>query len=169
MSMKSIITKGRAFDKAVGKTVVESARDVALEIWNTYGADITNEQCQEIGDGIGGEVGSRVSEWKKFAMAVPFGMAEAVAAMPAELLTRSRLFQLARRVYKAADYTHVKSTVSAYVDEIKSGKKASKGSGNHASIASHVKGIFNVQDRSKQAREFRKDFAKLCKKHGYEF
>ena len=169
MSIKSIVSKGRKFDAAIGRTVVEQAQDIADDIWNTFGEDITADQAQEVGDGIGGETGSRVSEWKKFALAVPFGMKEALGYMPAELLTRTRMFQLARRVYKAADYTHVKSTVSAYVDEIKSGKKASKGSGNYASVTSHVKGIFKVQTRKRNEIAFRKELAKLCAKHGIEY
>lgn len=169
MSIATIIKYGREFDKLVGKTVVQQAQRIADEVWNTYGEDITTEQAQEVGDGIGGDTGSRVSEWKKFAMAVPFGMSEALGYMPEELLTRTRMFQLARRVYKAADYTHVKSTVAAFVDEIKEGKKTGQGSGNHASVASHVKGIFNVVTRKRNEIAFRKELAKLCKKHGIEY
>lgn len=168
MSIQSIIAKGKKFDKAVGKTVVEQGYDIASEIWNTYGEAITTEDAQKIGDGIGGDIGSRVSEWKKFALAVPFGMAEALKEIPDELLTRTRMFQLSRRVYAAADYTRVKSTVAAYVAEIKTGKKASKGSGNYASVSSHVKAIFNVKTRKRNEIAFRKELAKLAKKHGIE-
>jgi len=167
MSIKTIVAKGRKFDSAIGRTVVEQAQEIAKDVWDTFGENLTSEQAQNIGDGIGGDVGARVSEWKKFAMAVPYGMVEALGYMPAELLTRTRMFQLARRVYAAADYTHVKSTVDAYVTEIKTPKTGSGGAAR--SVSSLVKSVFNVKTRKRNEIAFRKELAQLCKKHGIKF
>lgn len=166
MSISTIVSMGRKFDSAVNATVVERAVEIAQDIWNTFGEDITADDAQSIGDGIGGDTGSRVSEWKRFAQAVPFGMVEALKAYPKGELTRANMFGLARAVYKAGDYTRVKLTVAEFVKSLKA-KKTSKG--RKPTIGMGLGIIKNLETRARNVIAFRKELAALCKKHGIEY
>ena len=166
MSTSTIITKGRKFSTAVCNTVTELAIDIAQDIWDTFGDDLTKDNAQDIGDGIGGDVGARVSEWKAFAMAVPFGMVEALRAYPKGELTRIDMFRLARAVNKAGDYTRVKETVAAFV-EARDSKKTSKGRAPTIGMGLGI--IKNLQTRSRKVIAFRKELAQLCQKYGITY
>ena len=168
MSIATIIKKGRSMSSRVQSTVVECAKDIAGDIWNTFGEDITKEHAQQIAEGIEGDnaAAPRLSEWKAFALAVPFGLVEAITAYDrtkdTPTLTRVRLFNLARAVRKAADYTTVKETVAAFVSDLN--KKPTKGVGR--TIPQVVKSLFAIQTRKKKEIAFRKALAKLCDEYG---
>ena len=175
MSISTIVNMGRKFDSAVNATVVERAVEIAQDIWNTFGEDITADDAQSIGDGIGGDTGSRVSEWKKFALAVPFGMIEALKAYPKGELTRANMFGLARAVHKAADYTRVKLTVAEFVKSLKAKKKGSgRGatSGMGFGILKNVDTMLGVNGKPVSKAKtvaFRKALAALCEQHGIKY
>ena len=168
MSIKTIVAKGRKFNSAVAKTVTSLAIELGEDIWNTFGEELTTEQAQEIAEGIAGDnaAGSRVSEWKGFAQAVPFGMIEALRAYPKGELTRVHMFALARKVKSAADYTHVKETVAEFVKN-RDAKK--KGGGRKATIGMGLGIIKNLETRAKNIIAFRRELAALCKKHGITY
>ena len=167
MSIKTIGMKGRRFYQSLANTVTELAIEVGEEIWNTFGEDLTKETAQAIGDEIGGDVGPRVSEWKVFAEAVPFGMVEALKAYPKGELTRVHMFGLARAVKRAADYTHVKDTVAAFVKDRDT--KKSKGAGRKPTVGMGIGIIKNLQTRDRKIIAFRKELAALCAKHGITY
>ncbi len=168
MTIKSVISKGRAFNGAIAKTVVALASELAQDIWDTFGEDITDEDAQAIGDGIS-DVGARVSEWKKFALAVPFGMVEAIKAYPKGEMTRVKMFGLARAVHKAGDYTHVKATVAAFVSKV-----PASGGGAKASIGMGLGIIKNTDTAPKGVTKanmnaFRRDLKALCDQYGITY
>ncbi len=168
MSIATIIAKGKAFEKRVAATVVESALAVAEEIWNTFGDECTTENAEAIAKGIAGDnaPAARKSEWKAFATSVQFGMAEALRYYPktGDTLTRVKMFALAREIIKAGwgDY---KAVVDTFVKNLD--KKPSKGAGR--TLASIVKSLFTVQTRKRNEIAFRKELAALCAKHGIQY
>ena len=169
MTMHTIVKKARELSTRIERTVVECAKEIADDIWNTFGEDLTTEQAKQIGEGAGDGVAQRASEWKVFAEAVPFGMAEAISAYSREskapTLTRVRLFGLARKVKAAADYTHVKLTVSQFVADLnaKPSKGAAKTPAQKLGMGLGI--IKNLQTRSPKVIEFRRKLAALCKEY----
>lgn len=166
MSIKTIGAKGRKFYTSVANTVTELAIDIGQDIWDTFGENLTADDAQSIGDAIGGDTGPRVSEWKAFAAAVPFGMVEGLRAYPKGELTRVHMFGLARAIKKAGDYTRVKATVTEFIKS-RDNKKAS--GGRKATIGMGLGIIKNLETRARNVIAFRKELAALCKKHGIAY
>lgn len=167
MSKQTIIRKGKAFAEQISRTVVECAKDLATEVWNTYGDDMPADDLADISKQLGGTVPARVSEWKAFMQAVPFGLAEAVSHYPkVGTLTRVKMFALARALIKEADYSKYK-TVAASVE--KSSTASRKGAGRKATIGMGLGIIKNAETRKRNEIAFRKDLAALCKKHGIKY
>lgn len=164
MSKQSIIAKGKAFTESVSRTVVESALDVANAFWNEYGADASKDDVSELAVGIGGKVPARVSEWRSFFNAVPFGLIEALNDYPAGNLTRVKLFNLARNCIKTGDYAKYKSAIKATE---KPAAKEAKTPDQKLGMAIGI--IKNLDTRKKSLIEFRKELAKLCAKHGVSY
>lgn len=171
MSIATVVRKARAFNTRVSETVVNAAREVAQEIWDTCSDDdgtITKETAKEIGEGIVEKKGPRQSEWVAFAMAVQFGMVEALQYYPktGDTLTRVKMFGLARALNKAADFTAVKATVDAFVKGLNA---KSTGKGRKPTIGMAIGIIKNLETRARNIVAFRKDLAKLCAKHGITY
>lgn len=164
MSKQTIIAKGRAFTESVSRTVVESALDVANAFWNEFGADASKDDVSELAVGIGGKVPARVSEWRAFFNAVPFGLVEALNDYPAGQLTRIKLFNLARNCIKTGDYAKYKSAIKA-TETPK--EKAEKTPAQKLGMAIGI--IKNVDTKSAKVIAFRQELAKLCAKHGIAY
>ena len=47
MSIKTIISKGRKFDSAVGRTVVEQAKEIAQDIWTSFSSVYSESNVKE--------------------------------------------------------------------------------------------------------------------------
>lgn len=175
MSIQSIIKTGRKLRTQVQQTVVSCARETANEIWNTFGGEATNDDMTAIAKGIEGDdaPAPRISEWKAFVKAVPFGLDDGirtyVADKSAPTLTRVRLFGLARALNKAGDYTRVKETVAAYIEAQNAAPSKGAGVTPMAKFENALSTIKNVQTQSRKVIEFRKELAALCEKHGVKY
>ena len=166
MSKATIVSKAKQFSERVSKTVVELAHDLAMETWNTFGDDITNEVAADMAKEID-SVPARVSEWKAFFMAVPLGLPEAIKEYPKHgTMTRIKMFALARACLKRADYSQFKLAVK---DVESSASKKSKGAGRKATIGMGLGIIKNAETRKRNEIAFRKELAALCKKHGISY
>lgn len=168
MSKATIISKARSMSEQIAKTVVETAKEIAMDFWNVYGNDASKDDITELATAIGGDVPARVSEWRAFFRAVPYGLVEALGEYPKhDTLTRVKLFALCRELPKH-DYSQFRETVKAFVKGLNA-KSAGKPKTPEQKLGMGLGVIKNIQTRSAKLKAFRRDLAKLCEKHGINY
>lgn len=175
MSIASVRQKAHSLDSKVTETIVAIAADLADDMEETFPGLMSDEETEykaaakEAGEAIESKKGSRQSEWIAFALAVPYGMADAVRHYPktGDSLTRVKLFGLARVLKRACDFDARKKLTERFAKD--SAKAPSKGTGRVATIGMGLGIIAKAQTRKPKEIAFRKELAKLCAKHGIKF